>query len=219
MTDEVGPSGTNQLSRWDEVVNPPSIQVWMAPWTLLWGAVAVKATRDLLTLPPSDPSWSTGAFMLALGCLLYPVLYVVFWRRMAVFLFAADRIGLRTWVQSLLRRPPRVIPITPALSIAFVPKSLIVVRDGTAAYPTEAILFPPSQMHRLIAAAEARSIPITYGWKPDFMLGRDTRPWWQRLLADGDPTHRRRNRLILVGSLAGWALLLVVIMVVIGAGR
>ena len=174
---------------------------------------------DLVAFPLSHPTWGVGAFTLALGCVVYPVLYVVFWRRMAVFLFAADRIGLQTWVQTLLRRPPRVIAITPDLSIAFVPKSLIVVHNGRESYPTEAIGFPPSQLRQLIAAAEARSIPITYGWKPDFMLGRDTRPWWQRLLADSDPTHRRRNSLILVGSLAGWALLLVVIMVVIGAGR
>ena len=176
-------AGTDgEPSHWDEIVNPPHLQVWMVPWTLLWGYLAVRGIYDLVAFPVSHPTWGVGAFTLALGCVVYPVLYVVFWRRMAVFLFAADRIGLQTWVQTLLRRPPRVIAITPDLSIAFVPKSLIVVHNGRESYPTEAIGFPPSQLRQLIAAAEARSIPITYGWKPDFMLGRDTRPWWQRLL-------------------------------------
>ncbi len=165
---------------WEEVVNPLRPQTWMLFWTLICGGLVVEGAHDLLLLPSSDPTWGAGVLFLVLGLVGYPFGYFLFWWGIGAFFFAADRVGVRTLIETVRRTPPRVFPLTPDLTFVFAGTYIVGIRTAHTWHPTSALFYTQDDLRRLVEVLERRHIPVEYHWKPRFMKPPDTRSWIDR---------------------------------------
>ena len=165
---------------WDEVVNPLRVQVWLAVWSVICGLLVLTGVPNALTLSARDPAWAEGWFQIGLACVLYPVLFFVFWPHRAAYSFATDRVGVRTWWESLRHVSPRVFLLTPDLTFVFVKPSGVVIRTAQTSYHTDTFWIPSKELQRLVEVLEARHIAVEYEWRPPRPKGPDTRNWVDR---------------------------------------
>ena len=161
---------------WEEVVNPLRPQTWMLFWMLLCGYLVVRGTYEVLTLRSDDPSRGAWAFGLVLGLVGYPLGYFFgFWWHIGAFFFAADRVGVRTLIETVRRTPPRVFPLTPDLTFVFAGTSAIGIRTAHTWYAISALFYTQDDLRRLVEVLERRHIPVECHWKPRFMKLSNTR--------------------------------------------
>ena len=174
------PARPTMPDEWEEAVNPLRVQVWLPLWSGLCGLLMLVGAARVLGSPPSDPAWAVGWFAIGVACGMYPVFFFVFWSHRATYYFAADRIGVRTWWESLRGVPPRIFPLTPDLTVVFSKPAGVVIRTAQTSYHTDTLWIPSKELLRLVDVLEARHIKVEYEWRPRKPKGPDTRSWIDR---------------------------------------
>ncbi len=159
-----------------DVVNPARFQAWTVAWTTLSAVGLVVSLRNMAISPVGAADrWQVGVYGLVLILVAYPSLYVVLWRGMTTLVFEADAVEARTWFATWRGRPYRTLRLAPDAAVILSGYRTLTIRGGPDALRMSVVFWPQEELRRLLALAEARDIPVEYGWKPPFLGETGTR--------------------------------------------